>query len=1233
MLSLLAFRMNKKMDNKKIVGGLEVVLMVVAVFGFSHGVAGSNEFFDEVSYDDGFGVGLLGQIFVAARGIPSNLGIDIPSLSGKVVEILGKPVFGFVSAAPDDVGCCAVTQDGVKCATIMEKNCGDGALFAEGSICEFASFCKKGCCYDDVLGIYDVNVLQGDCSRVWSDDVNCNLPGARRGCCVLGVASIYETRGQCNVDTSVLALGPSAIVDWRPELNSGQCVLLSSEQEEGACVIGGSCKFVSEGDCFNSGGDFYSGVLCSSSSLNTSCERSTRTTCVDGEDGVYFVDSCGNLANVYDSGRVDDVGYWDVVVEGDDLCGAGDGNGGSDSCGNCNRFLGGICSSATEDRFDVDVGGFYCRSTSCEFNGESYRNGESWCVYDGAIGNGDDVVGSRHWKYVCNQGVVDVEPCADYRNQICVQTNTFDVEGQEVEFRNSACIANNWRECISLNSEEDGMQKCEDSLNCRIDEVSIADKFSFSVCAPKYPGGFDLKNERYRETAEKICDMADQKCTVIYEPKTWGGCEVTANEGCLGAAFGEEMNDFCRGLGDCGGSANIVGEYSKSYKVSGAPNLGDGVIADLVILARPVLGQYAEVENYSDYLEAAGIWGGPQGAPGEGDEEEIELFGSGARDIGMGAAGITYAAYVSAPSILSLFSSSSYTATLAPFGGAVIGAGIGMIAGALLAKELGLSHGGSLLMSIGGGMTGASLALAILGEELWLISNPLFFWAGVVLIIVSLFFMGDDCDNVVVEFDCKTWRAPSGGDNCDDCNGDLLKPCSEYRCESLGAACELINKESDNELCVNDNLNDVTAPRLEPQLGVISEGVEYSDVDEDGFSLTSVGGGCIDAYTPLMFGITTDETAYCKFDIEMNAFEDMEFDLGGNYYLRNHTTVFALPDPGHGQSQGGNWSGDLTLYVKCRDTHDHESPGFYSVDVCVYEGDDVTPPVVRGTEPRSGSMVGFNVSSKNVSIVTNELASCRWSLSDVVYGEMVNEMSCLDKLSKPSNIQGYLCDGVLPTVNVSNVYYVKCMDQPWTIGGSVEEVGGSGNIGSFVYELRKPLKMIEIDWIGPNGDFEINSEMVTIDLEVQTSGGGDVHYCSYSFSGYERMIRMFESGGIAHGQPLNRPTGLQKIYIECEDETGDFVRGETVFRIIRDSSTPQVARVWQDGGKLHIVTTEVADCRYSTGSCMFNWDEGLLAGNGEEHIISVTRGDTYYIKCEDEFGNLPSGCSITVRAL
>ena len=107
------------MMNKKVVAGFELTLMIVSVFAFSYGFAGSNDVFGEVNYD---GSGAFGV------------------LVAKVVEILGKPMIGFVSATEteevlDDgsilttttsvsafeissgisgAGCCAVTSDNVK---------------------------------------------------------------------------------------------------------------------------------------------------------------------------------------------------------------------------------------------------------------------------------------------------------------------------------------------------------------------------------------------------------------------------------------------------------------------------------------------------------------------------------------------------------------------------------------------------------------------------------------------------------------------------------------------------------------------------------------------------------------------------------------------------------------------------------------------------------------------------------------------------------------------------------------------------------------------------------------------------------------------------------------------------------------------------------------------------------------------------------------------------------------
>ncbi len=1252
-------------DTKKIIASFELMLMVVSVFAFSYMMYNS--------------VGIFGDLegaFEAARAERAEQisEMDLPepvqkqSFLMKLVGHFKKPMIPTVSAQIEETimgydefgqpiivteetivstfefsgdaaaaGCCSLATNGLECATTTADVCAAGSSFAEGALCTQTSFCQKGCCFDEASGTYDKNVLEMKCPVQWNADPNCNMPGAKLGCCVLGTESTYETQGQCETDTLSRALGPDAIVYWRGDLNEASCLILSVTQKEGACVIGGgNCKFVTEVDCLSYSGQFNEGSLCTSESLATTCESTEQTTCVDGKDGVYFVDSCGNYGNIYDSSRADDPTYWNTIIAPEDICGSGSGNANSKSCGNCNRFAGGLCGSATEDSFNVNIGNFYCKDTSCMYDGESYKNGESWCVYDGQIGNGDDVVGSRHWKYVCSQGVTQIEPCADYRNQICTQQNTFDVEGTEVEFRNAACIANNWRACIDLNGQEDGLEQCQETLNCRVEKVAIADKFAFDVCVPKYPGGFSLKDERYMETAEQLCGMADQTCTVVYKPKTWGGCELIANGACLGEGFAQGMNDLCRGLGDCGGAVNIEGKYSENYKVGNSPMLGQDAIRKLIAMATPIKGQFAEMEDYTEYLEAAGLWGNPGPAPEAGEAEDKTILGMGANQIGMGAAGIGYAVGVytlwGAKGATTLTGLTSSTSTLAPLAGAAIGAGIGMIAGAMLAKSMGLSPGGSMLMAIGGGMVGGALGYFLMTGS-WGMATALgplglvILVIGVIIMVIASFFGGDDCPPIEVTFECKPWKPLVGGGDCEKCNDDPLKPCSEYRCNSLGAACELINKGTEQEMCHSGD-DDGKSPILNPQIDVISGTELYDDITSDGFSITNLNGGCVDAYTPLIFGITTDELAYCRFDIEAKEFSEMAYDLGGNAYLKNHTTTFILPDPSHGQSQGADWTGDLTLYIMCEDAFGHVTPNFYTAEMCVKESPDNSGPLIRAIDPLNDAIVGFNENSKNVTVVTNELSTCKWDVADLAYEDMANEMECNDVYGNPSNIQGYVCTDELPTTNQENLVYIRCMDQPWLDGA------GNPNVESTQYLLRKPEKMIEIDWIEPSQDFETSTELTSIDLQVQTSGGGKFHWCSYSFSGYENVIKFFETGNDRiHVQPLNRPAGTDKIYVQCEDETGDFAQATTEFRIIYDTSTPQVARVWQIGTLLHIVTTEPAECVYSTDYCNFNWENGTAMTGTEEFTISVISGKKYHIKCKDEFGNTPSGCSISVQAI
>jgi hypothetical protein len=1140
----------------------------------------------------------------------------------QAISVLKRPMVPFVSA--QEFGCCEETVDGSLCALSDETSCDPSSIFAPNAICSESSFCVKGCCYDEAAGVYDRNSLEKLCAEDWIPDPNCEVPGANKGCCVLGDFVKYETLGQCKTDSENFALSGDGVVDWRPGLNEAECTLLSYSSYRGACVLGGgTCKTTTGEICQGLNGDFNPGFLCTSGALETDCEKTAQTVCLDGHDEVYFVDSCGNSANIYDSRRLEDQSYWEKIISKDDSCNADSetGNAGSESCGNCNRFAGGICASASVDNFNPDHGQNYCREVSCMYKGDVYENGASWCVYDGAVGNGDDVVGSRHWRYVCNQGMINVEPCADYRNEICVQSNT--EENGRVVFQNSQCIANNWRRCMELNNEDEDIEDCEETLNCRIDRVDIGDKFKFDVCVPKYPGGFDLRNERTQLTAEGVCGAATRTCQVIYKPKFFGGCKRIHNEGCLREEFAQEMNDFCRGIADCGGSVNINGDFVANYNLDTktgtghgvAPDLSDSWIRRLEDLANPREGQFAEVEDYSELLEAAGI-------PSAGGEDYGMDFVSG---LGTGVGGVALAANwaLGLDFVAGSMSTSTLTSAIS-FTGAAAGAAIGMYAGIMIAEAIGLSPFGTYLMAAGGASVGMAAAAHLLPSLAKLVWDPAtFLIIAAVLIIFSLLFKGDDCDPDIVEFTCNPWLPPTGGEDCEVCNEDSLKPCSKYRCESLGASCELVNVGTEEEMCVDGSVNDVNPPVISPQLDIISPGYQYRDIEEGGFSLRSDEGDCIDAYTPLRFGINTDEPAYCKFDLEENEFENMAYDFGPSYYLYNHTTQFNVPNIENG---------DLDMYVTCQDSNGHKNSRFYMINICVNQGPDLTAPLIIDIDPNPGSKVGFESEDVSVEVITNELATCKWDSTDKGYSSMENSFECDDVSGAPSGKFGYLCQDELPTLEDSNSYFIRCADQPWFIGTGNESLINI-NAESFEYALNKPSSKIQIDHIFPAGDFKIATEIASFNIEIMTSGGGDVHHCSYSYKDFDSLIPLLETGlSRIHTQPSSPAPGLKTIFVECDDETGDFARGETTFEIIKDTSPPMISRVWEDAGEIFVVTTEEAECGYTTDSCSFSWEDSVFMGDSFVHAIDSVTGQTYYVKCRDGFGNMPTRCSIIVTA-
>ncbi len=1043
--------------------------------------------------------------------------------------------------------CCELTNDGKYCANdLTQSQCKTSLM--PGVTCQQSSLCQGGCCYDEGTGIFTTNVLEVACDEpyTWDKDPSCNILQAKRGCCILGENTKYETYGQCRVDSQNYALGDSDAVDWREEYSESKCVFESGIQARGACQMAGdTCKILQEGECLSAQGLFYPNKLCTAEILNTTCEPTQETTCVEGKDQVYFVDSCGNTANIYDSSRADKAGYWDQMIPVSESCNPGDypSSVNSEDCGNCLRTSG-ICSSAIGSETLPTYGDNYCRTTGCDYTDQwgetkTYQSGESWCVYEGKVADGDDIPGSRHHRFICAQGEIKVEACADYRNEICIQGETKELGNETgVVFANSYCRKNNAQQCLAFNNEEGGIEECSQTPDCEVKDFTEAGgSFDFQYCTPIYPTGFSL-GEGQKESSAEICGLAT-KIAVYVEKLNGFSCTCVDNCDAKSDKFGEEMNEFCRSLGDCGLEVNTIGKLSQdSYKWTNdgkSRQLGDGYIGGLVKMMNPVKGFFvSEDERMAALLASLG-----KGSSKDGG-----------------------------------FKVPKFYYTIDP---------------------------------------GIDLSIKI---HQWVIS----------------FFIS--CDSVKIEFTCEPWQPPVGSADCEKCN-DGEFPCSEYKCQTLGAGCELINKGQTEELCTSAEDNG-DAPQVSPsETHVLLPEVNYI-VTSNGMTIKPEQGECIDAYNLIPLSIQTHEPAVCRYsDNEFEEFEEMT-SLGSNTYTYNHTQSYLVKDPSRGVSQGLKITGKEILYVKCQDRFGHITLVSYVIDMCINEGDDVTPPRIRGTIPNSGDFVSFGKESVNVTLITNELPTCRWSQNRMEeYQYMPNEFVCDSRIEHPSSTRGYRCETTLPIENTTNEYYIKCMDQPWLIG-TINESKRSVMTENYngVYVLKKPQSQISIERINPKGEIVVTTSEASIDLEVRTTFGATTHSCEWSLTGYDKMFPFYNTGASqTHKQRLQVEPGRYSVYVECSDETGDSTQGESDLHVIQETTAPKITRTWQTGSKINIITDEEAACRYSEESCLFNWKDGdAMSGDGIEHRLNAIKGREYFVRCKDTLGNVASGCSIILSS-
>ena len=521
--------------------------------------------------------------------------------------------------------CCEKTDDGAWCINTEENSC-DNSFKVAPTSCETTSYCRLGTCYNSESGICMENTPQRVCDAgggTWDSREIEQIPQCQLGCCIIADQAAFVSLVRCKRLSTLFGIENNYRTDITSEVN---CIATAQAQDVGACVYEKDferiCKFTTRGDC-DAGNEveaieentsniqveisnkkkFYEDYLCSAEELNTACAKQASTTCYQGK--VYWVDSCGNKENVYSANK--DVSWNNGrVAEAGEICSGNDGS--NKNCGNCEYLLGSRCAE-WDGFFGVgkpEGSDYYCQKTECvDRNGNKRMNGESWCVYDDVVGRGTDRVGSRYYRELCVDGEVRVEPCADFRNEVCLENS---METSKGDFGTAACRVNRWQTCTMIGDEKDCINR--DKVDCMwlptvtgmilgggqggqsigfsnptagdqmfnnptatgnvvatgyalFEDEDDGTETSISgidgICVPNFPPGLEFWKE---SSSKQICGIANAKCTVTYEKGLLGSKKCVENCECLEDGWALDANRVCSSLGDCGGYVNYKGAYT-----------------------------------------------------------------------------------------------------------------------------------------------------------------------------------------------------------------------------------------------------------------------------------------------------------------------------------------------------------------------------------------------------------------------------------------------------------------------------------------------------------------------------------------------------------------------------------------------------------------------------------------------------------------------------------------------
>ena len=491
-----------------------------------------------------------------------------------------------ITSATKVTVCCEKTVSGLYCQNVPVEECALDSKHAP-TACESTSYCRPGYCFDSGEGTCQDKTSQLVCNAndgIWRAEQpeQCNL-----GCCVLGDQAAFVTLTRCKKLSGFLGLTTNYNKEITDEV---ECVLSVRNQDKGACVFESdlvtTCEFTTRDECASKEGEFFVGMLCSAEELGTNCGPTSNTMCVPGKDEVYFKDTCGNPANIYDSSMVNNKEYWTNVKDTSKSCNPNGASINSQSCGNCNYLLGSICRPVKRGGTKPSYGDNICTDLNCKNteDGNDYLHGESWCVYDD---EGDEVldnaVGSRFYKHICINGEEVLEQCADFRQEVCLESVIETISGATIHggFSQAACRVNRWHECTGLSGQDiDGKKKedCENTGKRDCLWIDLPGSPALGYCVPLVPPGLKFWEG---EEAKQICSKIDDVCTIVYEESLTGDEEDVKNAYCRSAEWFNAHKQACNAMGDCGSVINWIGKSRKTEGRRDEIDENDGYCYDI----------------------------------------------------------------------------------------------------------------------------------------------------------------------------------------------------------------------------------------------------------------------------------------------------------------------------------------------------------------------------------------------------------------------------------------------------------------------------------------------------------------------------------------------------------------------------------------------------------------------------------------------------------------------------